>query len=146
MICNPSNGDDIDILIGLDYYWTFVTDEVRRGENGPVAINSRLGCLVSGPIYDNNLESEEDTHAMLIATKESESVEMLVEKLWSLDSLGIKESSEEDVMQRFLVSVYFNQNGGRYCVSLPWREGVGMLADNFELCQLIHYYLENTIR
>ena len=40
LFCNPSNGDKIDILIGLDYYWTFVTDEVRRGENGPVATNS----------------------------------------------------------------------------------------------------------
>ena len=38
-------------------------------------------------------------------------------------------------MQQLLESVYFNQNGGRYCVSLPWRESVGMLADNFELCQ-----------
>ena len=49
--------------------------------------------------------------------------------------MGIKESNEEGVMQQLLESVYFNQNGGRYCVSLPWRESVGMLADNFELCQ-----------
>ena len=79
---------------------------------------------------------------MLIATKESESVESLVEKLWSFDSLGIKESNEEDVMQRFLESVYLDQNRGRYCVSLPQREGVDMMVDT-RLCIVIVHNKRN---
>ena len=44
---------DIDILIGLDYYYDFITGEIIRGEEGPVAINSAFSCLVSGPTKEN---------------------------------------------------------------------------------------------
>ena len=38
---------EVDLLIGSDYYWWFVTGETRRGEDGPVAVRTRLGwvCL-----------------------------------------------------------------------------------------------------
>jgi hypothetical protein len=39
----------IDILIGSDLYWEFVTGENRRGESGPIAINTTLGWVLSGP-------------------------------------------------------------------------------------------------
>ena len=45
-----SNGDKtIDILIGADFYWEFVTGEVVQASNGPVAVSSKLGWLLSGP-------------------------------------------------------------------------------------------------
>ena len=34
---------DIDILIGSDQYWNFITGEVRRGSFGPVAVNTKFG-------------------------------------------------------------------------------------------------------
>ena len=37
------------MLIGSDYYWDLATGEVCRGESGPVAINTRLGWVLSGP-------------------------------------------------------------------------------------------------
>ena len=40
---------EIDVLIGSDFYWEFVTGEVVRGEEGPVAINTTLGWMLSGP-------------------------------------------------------------------------------------------------
>ena len=38
----------IDILIGSSYYWKFVTNEIRRGEIGSVALASKLGYILSG--------------------------------------------------------------------------------------------------
>ena len=29
---------EIDMLIGLDYYWEFATDRMSRGRSGPIAI------------------------------------------------------------------------------------------------------------
>ena len=43
---------DITLLIGADHYWDFVGDHVIRG-NGPVAVSSKLGYLLSGPITTN---------------------------------------------------------------------------------------------
>ena len=45
--CNSSAS--IDVLLGADVYWTVVTGEVRRADNGPVAIATRLGWVLSGP-------------------------------------------------------------------------------------------------
>ena len=47
-----SSGGSIDLLIGSDYYWNFVTEETKRGAEGPIAVNSKLGWLLSGPINE----------------------------------------------------------------------------------------------
>ena len=41
--------DSIDVLIGSDYYWDFVTSEIVRGDFGPTAVNSKFGWILSGP-------------------------------------------------------------------------------------------------
>ena len=40
----------IDLLIGSDHYWDIVTGDTRRGTNGPTAVSSSLGWLLSGPV------------------------------------------------------------------------------------------------
>ena len=40
---------EISLLIGADYYWDIVEDDVIRG-NGPTAVGSKLGYLLSGPL------------------------------------------------------------------------------------------------
>ena len=42
--------DHIDILIGSDHYWDVVTGDISRENNGPVAIDSKFGWLLSGPL------------------------------------------------------------------------------------------------
>ena len=45
---NPKG--EIDILIGSSFYWSIVTGEIVREEGSLVAVNSKLGWLLSGPI------------------------------------------------------------------------------------------------
>eukprot|EP00112_Aurelia_sp_Birch-Aquarium-sp1_P015523 Seg3448.2 transcript_id=Seg3448.2/GoldUCD/mRNA.D3Y31 product="hypothetical protein" protein_id=Seg3448.2/GoldUCD/D3Y31 len=42
-----------EILFGNDMFWLFVEDEVIRGNEakGPVAMKTKLGYIVSGPVY-----------------------------------------------------------------------------------------------
>ena len=40
---------NIDVLIGSDHYWDFITGEVIRGETGPLAMASKFGWILSGP-------------------------------------------------------------------------------------------------
>ena len=44
---------EISLLIGADYYWDLVENEVVRG-NGPTAVKSKLGFLLSGSIRDKS--------------------------------------------------------------------------------------------
>lgn len=39
-----------DILVGLDHYWKLVTGETLQRGDGPVALNTNLGWVLSGPI------------------------------------------------------------------------------------------------
>ena len=45
----PDKDFKISLLIGTDYYWTFVQDHIVRGD-GPTAQQSKLGYLLSGPL------------------------------------------------------------------------------------------------
>ena len=48
----------MDMLIGSDFYWNFMTGEVARGADGPVAINTTLGWMLFGPAdFTSPLES-----------------------------------------------------------------------------------------
>ena len=42
--------DDIDLLVGSDFYWTIATGEVLCTNGGPTAMSSKLGWLLSGPL------------------------------------------------------------------------------------------------
>ena len=42
---------EVDILIGSDYYWELTTGRTRRGKSGPVAIYTKLGWVLSGPVH-----------------------------------------------------------------------------------------------
>ena len=46
---SDSDHCNIDVLIGSDFYWSIILEGIRQGEKGPVAVNSNLGWLLSGP-------------------------------------------------------------------------------------------------
>ena len=63
MLANDRNNleEDIDLLIGADLYWTLVEDKIKRDDNsGLVAIQSKLGWLISGPVEHEKYEFKKD--------------------------------------------------------------------------------------
>jgi len=40
----------MDILVDSDNCWNQVAGEVKQGSSGPVALNARLGWVLSGPV------------------------------------------------------------------------------------------------
>ena len=97
--CSNSEGS-IDVLIGSDYYWDFVTSEIVRGDFGPTAVNSKFGWLLSGPA--ESVINQETTVTNLTTARKSNSLfdytqDALVDTLkqfWETESIGIKEVSE----------------------------------------------------
>ena len=50
-VCKSSEQLEIDLLIGADYLWSFQTRNVVRGEvNEPVAVQTEIGWIISGPL------------------------------------------------------------------------------------------------
>ena len=53
---DTSSNLEVDILIGSDYYWSLVTGEICCGDSGPIAIHTKLGWVLSGPIATTDSE------------------------------------------------------------------------------------------
>ena len=47
---SDNDSDSVDMLIGADVYFEVVTGDIIRGNEGPVAVSSKFGWLLSGPV------------------------------------------------------------------------------------------------
>ena len=143
--------EKIGILIGADYYWTFMTGHSRRGEsNGPVAIHTKLGWVLLGPINNVTESSGQEssvnfsvTHVLKIEahiSQDSEAKELKTERFWDLESTGIL-NNEPSVCEKFKSEV--KRMDDRYEVCLPFKDEHPPLPDNYEsskrrLSALVH--------
>ena len=127
---------EVDVLIGSDYYWTLVTGGVSRGAQGPVAIHTRLGWVLSGPASAAGTTRSTSTNLAtthVLSALDHDSDDGLVEQLrafWDLESLGIV-GTERTLYDDFVDAVTIHN--GRYEVSLPWKEAHRPLPDNYKL-------------
>ena len=107
------------MLIDLDYLWEFQKGRTVRGEpEEPVAIETELGWVLSGPLRKKELDSKQEVVLNFVAQDSiaiaSDSLESTVGKVWDLDSLGIKAIGE--VHESFENDSSFID--GRYSVKL----------------------------
>ncbi|ORU90924.1 MAG: hypothetical protein A6F71_08245 [Cycloclasticus sp. symbiont of Poecilosclerida sp. M] len=138
-LADSADGEDvleIDMLIGSDLYWSLVTGRVRRGSSGPMAIETKVGWVLSGPTGQQETTvnlAVTPTHALRIDTYPIEqSLDDQLRRFWELESLGIMRD-ESSVYEKFIQQILFD--GQRYQVSLPWKDYHPPLPDNLELCR-----------
>ena len=134
------NKEGIDILIGSNFYWNVVTD---GGEYGPVALSSRFGWLLSGPIQ--TLGPVESTHVHMFisgdldnAAPSNENNELIetLKQFWETEVIGIShdatDTNQHDRTKLVLPSIHFED--GHYEIELPWKEINVDLPTHLRLC------------
>ena len=140
---------EIDVLIGLDFYYSFVTrDIVRGGSNEPVAVRTSLGWVFCGPTGGHG---QECTVSMNIQIGIEEQLNETPQKFWNLESIGIKPTesppstnpSEAMVLKKFRDTLTYKD--GRYEVSLPWKEDQVVLKDNYKQAENRLFNLEKKL-
>ena len=130
---NPDNLPlDIDILIGANHYWNIIGKHQVRGEYGPIALGSKLGYVLCGPIENSqsNITSNNivSTHFMRVEAEFINSDFISNQNIRNcFDSM--KRSKNEEVLGNFNSSV--NLKDGRYAVSFPFKEFHQELGDNY---------------
>ena len=128
----------ISLLIGTDYYWNFVQDDIVRGE-GPTAQQSRLGYLLSGPLPD--VLSDSTSSALLQITSTMSSEEPLLpnlEKFWSVEGIGtdtVTKSPDLTFLQSYQESAISRTSEGIYVAKFPWKVDKPDLPSNFAICK-----------
>lgn len=96
---------EVDLLIDSDVYWDIVTGEIIRGASGPVAINTKLGWVLSGPIQRKNVTcvNFHSSHTLRIDSS-TDVLEKELQSFWDLESFGIR-GKEDPVQKQFMESV-----------------------------------------
>ena len=124
----------VGILVGADYYWSLVGNRVIRGDRrGPVAMETKVGWVVSGP---TEMVSENSySHLLKIDANVIEREDGLLNEIknfWNNESIGIKNNMiEQGVLEKFEEDVRFVDN--RYEIKLPFKEGHSPVPDNYSL-------------
>jgi hypothetical protein len=131
---------DVDILVGLDHYWSIVGQDSIKLDDQLVAQDTLFGYVVSGSY---RTETECDIHVTSIShtlfTLTSNSDMPDCRQFWELDAIGIGPSDkgrteQHPTLEKFLSSVKFDQ--GRYSVNLPWKaDKRSQLIDNYDVAK-----------
>lgn len=87
----------VDVLVGCDHYWDFVTVIVRRGRHGElVAIQTKLGWALSGETTSAVQNTPSSTCNVVTLRVEghqatTNQLESQLREFWELEAMGIQE-------------------------------------------------------
>lgn len=92
----PCNSVQVDILIGADHYYSFVTGICKKGENPEslVAVESHFGWILTGPVDSYS----KHTSSMLMMVENNE-VTASLRRFWDLESINITETVNPTMSQ-----------------------------------------------
>ncbi|XP_074656840.1 uncharacterized protein LOC141910041 [Tubulanus polymorphus] len=123
---------NVQVLIGSDFYYDFVTGHIVKSSVGPVAISSKLGYLVCGPV---GIFADRPVAVMSVLTSAGKTPES-VGDFWSLENIGIMPNSSFDNDKEFVTyycTDYIEKHDNTYYAKLPWRENHPVLPSNFDV-------------
>ena len=133
-LVNEANLDNtnVNLLIGPDAYWEFVTGEIPRDKSCSLVAQKWIFCyLVSGSLMnDSSLKQVNPISDMKIACNQDNFLNVKTDIFWDLDGTGIKEN-ETSVYDRFINDI--NLENCRYSVSVPFKENQPILPDKYQL-------------
>ena len=129
----------VGVLIGLDHYHSFFTGHVIKTNGGPVANETILGWVLSGPISS----TEKSSHTNFCTTSHvrrcsfeacpastDDTLRKDLDKFWAVENVA---GSDQCVIHQFEKEIAFN--GERYVTKLPFRPDHRELSDNLEICK-----------
>ena len=124
---------EISLLIGADYYWSVVEDTIIRGD-GPTAMKSKLGFLLSGPVYPLQ---PKDQSINVLHTSVATLGDNNVTNFWDLESTGTLPPADppSDILTSYLKSSVTCQQDGSYKVKFPWKNYHPPLPPNRAICE-----------
>ena len=127
------NAEQVDILIGADFYYSIIEGSVRRStsRNAPIAVKSRLGWILCGKIG-----SQQPGMTATMFSTVQEDVSKTLKCFWELESIGIlnekslpMKDDEIYALKQFKEGLSFD--GERYEVHIPWKKDHPVLKNNY---------------
>ena len=124
----------------------FVQDKIVRGD-GPIAQESKLGYLLSGPLPYSLSQSAASVLLKITSTVATE--ESSLEKFWSIESIGTSAhntSTDLSFLRAYQQSSITQTPEGVYMARFPWKEDKPYLPINFNICKQRTIALVNKLK
>ena len=144
----------IDILIGADHYYRFVSGEmVKDGPKKPVALKTTLGWVLSGSMEGSRDPSSTNVvtiHTLLAIEQPNKDEKLLgvIDKFWKIESVDVEndetETRNDVIMREFKESIKFD--GSNYHVLPPIKSAFDQIHDNYDVCRARLFALLNRLR
>lgn len=125
---------EVDVLIGEDFYWSFILGKIASGSNGPVAVETPLGWVLSGVMKDPSVQNVNLSILKVAVEPVDRVVEQKLKDFWSLESIGVVNEPKTNDPEDFESNISFEK--GRYTVQLPWKQNDTVLPDNYYICKM----------
>lgn len=121
----------IDVLIGSDHFWDFLTGKVKRLTSALTAFETVFGWAVQGKISTACNGTNCSQAIVLRTTVTDQETAPILKAFWELESIGVSDlpetAADERLMKEFSGNI--KEVNGRYEIRLPWKNEVE-LADN----------------
>ena len=146
----------IDILVGADHYYDIVIGDVIRSSGGPVAINSKLGWLLSGHVscYSDNVSTCNNINSNLVldilpsreeVVDQTNEIISSVDRFWKHEAMEIESNESMETPNQLYIK--FKEKDQRYEVCLPWKNDFeGKCESNYQLCKSRLFSLYKKLR
>ena len=114
---------------------------LQEADEGPVAVNSKLGWLLLGPMDSH--EAHQVFHSNVVISGaptnptygvRDDALVNALRRFWEVESLGIVDTPADTVNPNsFMLPISFRD--GRYVVSLPWKCDYADVPNHLVLCE-----------
>ena len=138
-LAHPVTSDEnfcVSVLIGADHYWEFIEDQVVRGD-GPTAVESRLGYLLSGPLPSPQSIETTNLHISAFSCITHSEEASHNNTLWQIESMStmpVRQDLDATFMQEYMATRITAQPDGAYSLKFPWRNAHPPLPTNYAIC------------
>ena len=131
---------ELSLLIGADHYWDIIEDHIIRG-NGPTAMKSKLGYVLSGPLPQSVDTTTSALHIAALQTNEYD-----LQRFWAIEASGTSPScnTDNEPIQSYIDSC-ISRNDGSYTARFPWKENHPPLPSNRSICEKRTCFLVNKL-
>ena len=121
------------ILIGLDYYFSFIKGNVICSESDNlVALESKLGWILCGTHETGERISNNHIYLVDCFSKEPETIDSTLNKFLKTESSEFSDT-ENDCVKAFKENLIFN--GSRYEIKLPFRSHTDFTPNNYVVAE-----------
>ena len=112
-------GEDksIDLLIGSDYYWRLVSNKTRQLDGGLMAVKTKLGWTLNGPVRRTTQTTSLVNSIFVKARNDDDALDCVLRSFWELEAIGVKDRELHD--SELLLD---KQEKERFAASIKQRE------------------------